>query len=249
MAIGFAAVFGFLSFRFRWLTSIGSLVASLFGFSLIYWGGAAWIAPVLVFFGTSSILSKLGRDRRDLKQEDVRNAVQVLANGGIAWALLLFHRYAPAEVLYAGFVGAFAAATADTWATEVGRLSGGQPRSVMTGKYVEKGASGGVSLAGTLAALCGSLLIGWALALFTDMAWKGLLVGVLAGLSGCFLDSVLGATLQVRYRDEATGAVTELPTGGKHHSGWRWVTNDTVNLFCTLCGAGVGMVIWQIASG
>lgn len=247
--MGFAVLFGFLSYRLQWLSATGSLVSSLFGFSLIYLGGASWIIPVLVFFGTSSILSKSGIDRRERKREDVRNAVQVLANGGIAWILLLVQSHIEGQVLYAGFIGAFAAATADTWATEVGRLLGGTPRSVITGKPVEKGVSGGVTLVGSVAALCGSLLIGLVPVFFGEMLWIGLLVGGVSGLSGCFLDSILGATVQVRYSDSVTGAVTESPSGGEHHAGWRWVTNDTVNLFCTLCGAVVGMIVWQAVSG
>lgn len=244
-ATGFAVLFGLLSYTLGWLTAKGSLVASLFGFSLIYWGGIAWIAPVLVFFITSSAFSKIGREQGKRKQEDIRNAVQVLANGGIGWMLLLAQHFVDAPVLYAGFIGAFAAATADTWATEVGRLAGGIPRSVVSGRLVEKGASGGITLAGTLAALTGSLLIGSILALFSGECWASLVTGSIAGMSGCFLDSVLGATLQVRYRDEATGAVTESP-GGIHHMGWRWMTNDTVNLFCTLSGALIGMGAWQL---
>ena len=248
-AIGFAAVFGFLSYRLQWLTATGSLISSLFGFSLIYLGGASWIIPVLVFFGTSSILSKSGIDRRERRREDIRNAVQVLANGGIAWILLLVYNLIDVQVIYAGFIGAFAAATADTWATEVGRLLGGTPRSVITGKRVEKGASGGVTFAGSFAALWGSLLIGLIPAFFGEMLWTGLLVGGVSGLSGCFLDSILGATVQVRYIDKVTGAITESRSGGEHHAGLRWVTNDTVNLFCTLCGAVIGMIVWQAVAG
>ncbi len=244
-ATGFAVLFGLLSYPLGWLTAKGSLVASLFGFSLIYWGGIAWIAPVLVFFVTSSAFSKIGRDHGERKQEDIRNAIQVLANGGVGWVLLLAQNFIETPVLYAGFIGVFAAATADTWATEIGRLAGGIPRSVMNGRPVEKGASGGITLAGTIAALTGSLLIGLILALFTGEYRVSLVTGGIAGMFGCFLDSVLGATLQVRYRDEATGVVTELPEG-VHHRGLRWMTNDTVNLFCTLSGALAGMTVWQL---
>jgi uncharacterized membrane protein len=63
----------------------------------------------------------------------------------------------------------------------------------------------------------------------------------LAGaIAGCLVDSMLGSTLQARYR-LASGQLTEksevagreLPQAG----GWSSVNNDRVNVLCTLVGA------------
>ncbi len=170
----------------------------------------------------------------------------MLANGGVAWALLLAHAFVPGPGLYAGFVGALAAATADTWATEIGRLYGGEPRMITTGRPVPAGASGGVTAAGSLAAVAGGALLGLVAGFFVDgsgMRWVAAMTA--AGVAGCFLDSLVGATLQVRYRDETTGMITESACGPRV-SGWAWVTNDTANVFCTLAGALAGMGGWVI---
>ncbi len=95
-----------------------------------------------------------------------------------------------------------AAVTADTWATELGVLAAQPPRLITTGRRVAPGASGGVTPAGTLAALAGAGFIGVVGALLRPTApflpewllwppsltaisapmWIG--VGAIAGLGG-----------------------------------------------------------------
>ena len=58
------------------------------------------------------------------------------------------------------FTGSISFALSDTVATEVGLLSKAKPRSILTGKEINTGQSGGVTVRGEIAALTGSLLIG-----------------------------------------------------------------------------------------
>ena len=51
----------------------------------------------------------------------------------------------------AAFAGAIAAASADTWATEIGTLSPANPVSIATLRPVQTGMSGGVSILGIAA--------------------------------------------------------------------------------------------------
>src|SRR6202044_93779 len=60
---------------------------------------------------------------------------------------------------FVAFAGAYAAATADTWGTEIGTLAAKPPRSILTGKPLATGLSGGVSAPGTAAEVAGSVLI------------------------------------------------------------------------------------------
>lgn len=247
-----AVVFGGISYRMQWLSAGGSLAASAFGFCLLWLGGWAWVVPLMVFFGTSSVLSKVGKKgvksgKEGKKRDDIRNAVQVLANGGVAWVMLILFGLTSNAFWYAGFVGSLAAATADTWATEIGRLAGGQPRHILTGKIIDKGLSGGITWQGSSGSMVGALLIGASCVPFYDNSLLFcIIMGFLAGMAGSLLDSVLGATVQAKYEDVQSGLITEKEEPGvtvKKVSGFRWITNDLVNVFCTLAGGVVALLL------
>ena len=230
IAVALASIFTAISYRLQWLTPGGAVCAGLFGFCLMWMGGLPWIVPVIAFFATSTGLSRLGEST---KKESERNVIQVLANGGVAWLFLLLYTVYPAGILYAGFAGSLAAATSDTWATEIGRLYGKKTCSILTGKSISKGDSGGVSFEGTLGSVAGAVLIGLAAGLFSGITFG--MAAVPAGLLGSLADSVLGATVQARYRDEKTGAISEQRIGPAIR-GWSWMNNDAVNGMCTAIG-------------
>mgnify|MGYP001229628756 CR=1 FL=1 len=133
----------------------------------------------------------------------------------------------------------FAAATADTWASELGILSRGKPRSTLNLKPVEKGISGWVSLAGFAASFAGALII--ASLVFVGepsralQFWRPVLIGV---FMGSLVDSILGATLQAQYRCTETGRLVERPISGQLKNqlvkGLLWMNNDLVNFLSIL---------------
>lgn len=243
---GTGLLFAALTWRLRALSPSGAMAGGLLAAALIGLGGMSWAVPAFVFFVLSSLLSRVGmRRKRPAASRNekgaVRDAGQVYANGAVGGALLVLHAVAPNPLLYWGFLGAFAAAAADTWATEVGALSPRPPRHITTGAVVPQGSSGAVSLLGTVAALAGAAAVGgsaWAVApgLFDLLGVRsglGLVIG--AGLAGAFADSIAGATIQAQYRAPG-GETTERPTGTLQR-GWTWVTNDRVNWICTGTGA------------
>jgi len=106
-------------------------------------------------------------------------------------------------------------ATADTWATEIGRYSRKPPRLITTGKPVPAGTDGGMTLVGTVGGIAGAAFMAALAFLFEPRVAVAVVV---AGILGMLLDSLLGAMVQ--------GAV-------------RWLDNDAVNLAATLGGAVV----------
>lgn len=260
-----AALVSYAAYRARVLDVSGALAAFVLGAVVFGIGGLTWAVVLLTFFITSSGLSRLFSRRKQKVEEQFakggrRDAWQVAANGGVAGLAVLLHLVFPAEVYpWVMFAAAFAAANADTWATELGVLNKTWPRKLTTWKPVPPGTSGGVSLAGTLAAAGGALLIAAVAVMFwpvvvTSVGEKLLfgLVILAAGVFGSLVDSLLGATVQAIYWCPACGKETE-----KHpnHScgsettrlrGWKWMNNDAVNLACTLSAALLALLMTNI---
>ncbi len=222
----------------------GGAIAAFFVGTATYGGLALPGAAVLLAFFVSSVaLSRVGKARKRVLLEDVgktgpRDAAQVFANGGIAalcalLALFVDHRYAFA------FAGAFAAANADTWGTEIGTLVKQAPRSILTFRPVAPGLSGGITTAGTLAEVAGALAVA-AAALTLD---AGAFVPVAcAGIAGALADSLLGASLQsLRWCPNCKRATEREPHGCGANTrslrGFGWLGNDGVNVSATLVGA------------
>lgn len=240
------------------LTSGGAYAAFAVGTAAMI-GGIGWALSLGVFFYTSMLLGswragdKRERSRNVLPDTVARDAWQVLANGGaFAAAALIWGVDGSWSAGLFGF-GALATATADTWATEVGLVLGAAPRSVITGKHVAPGTSGGVSAFGMGASVAGAFLIALcAVASFTTPFDVPRLEAVLlGGLAGALADSVLGATIQSRRWCESCGAWTErrVHTCGyrAHHAGGvRWITNDVVNLLATLIGGLTAVAAWHL---
>ncbi|MBV9895083.1 MAG: DUF92 domain-containing protein [Chloroflexi bacterium] len=219
------------------LTADAAVAAAAVGCVTFARGGLSGAAGLLAFFGSSTVLSRVGqkaKERMPLAQAkgSRRDAWQVLANGGVATlCFLLGKRYAA--------MCALAAASADTWATEVGMLAGGEPRLITTLRRVAPGTSGGVTPHGLLASVGGALTVG----LTARNQWRAIVLG---GLCGSLVDSLLGATLQGVYRCERCDVVTESALHQRcgaptvHLKGLTWMTNDMVNLLATLAGAAIG---------
>ena len=133
----------------------------------------------------------------------------------------------------------------DTWATELGVLSKHLPRLITTGKPVERGTSGGVTLTGSAATLAGAGLVALVMGLTSPAYpfWRGLALVSAAGFVGAFIDSFLGATVQVIYYDPARQKETERRIFDQDGnpvaplSGWTWMNNDAVNFISSLVGA------------
>jgi len=233
--------------RTRSLSSSGAVVATIVG-TIAIAAGWSWGALLILYFATSTALSHLGRATKELRTATIvakggeRDAVQVLANGalftGAALAMLLH----PNVQWLALGAGSLAASAADTWATEIGTLYGGRPRSLLTRKVVPVGTSGGISLVGTAAAVAGAVFIAVIAVL---LGWSPI-VGrcvALGGIAGAMLDSMLGASVQARRWCESCKCETERQV---HDCGattvWRrglhWLDNDIVN-FISSAGGGL----------
>ena len=155
----FSSGVALLAYRRRSLTRSGVTGAIITGTTTVSFGGWSWGLSLIFFFVSSSLLSHFReRDKAALAEDKFskgseRDILQVAANGGVATLLALGYGLSPSSTLQhtceAGYIGAFATATADTWATELGTLSTTPPRLITTGKRIAPGTSGGITLLGT----------------------------------------------------------------------------------------------------
>jgi uncharacterized protein (TIGR00297 family) len=210
------------------------------------------------FFLTSTALSRYRRDDKQrlcggrLEKGDQRDAVQVLANGGPAALFCLLYSLSDAPCFYVAALAALAAATADTWATEIGLLSPSAPRQLLTWQPVAAGTSGAVSATGLLGSLLGSLFIAALVALEpAPVAVGRALVVAAAGLLGGLFDSLLGAVGQERRQCLRCSAATEQhrhDCGGETVviGGIPGVDNDVVNALATAAAGGLAALGWLL---
>jgi len=264
LIIGFflAIVVAFLAYRARSLNRSGAYAAFVVGTVIFGLGGLGWAILLLIFFITSSGLSRAFKKRKREANEKYakggqRDAGQVLGNGGIATLFAALYYFFPdAPWTWLGFAAALAAVNADTWATELGVLNPTSPRLITDlRKVVDKGTSGGVSLVGTLASLAGAGLIGLGAALLSPFGvnWSFFIIVTIAGLLGALFDSLLGATVQAIYYCPACQKETErYPTHGcgigtNQIRGWKWLDNDLVNFACGAFGVIIVIVSLLLA--
>lgn len=253
-----AAVVAGAAFYKKSLTLSGFAAAVLMGTVFYGAGNLFWFGTLLLFFITSTLLSKFKKERKAELEKSYaktgnRDAGQVWANGGLGMLLCLGYAIWPHVAWQLAFVGVMATVTSDTWATEFGSLSRKPPRSVLTGKVLAPGTSGGVSVLGTAAALAGGILIGigaWGFGHAVGMQalplWLWALIGGISGVAGAFADSYLGATVQLMRSCPVCKREVEVDSHCGQTTvylrGWHWMSNDRVNSISSIFGGLVALV-------
>ena len=200
------------------LDTKGVFLALLFGMTIVYTGGLSYLILMIVFFVLAIAATRYEHEiKRDMGlYEHERGWENVFANGILPTILaVLTSTIGPLP-----FICSLAAITADKFASEIGVLDQKQPISIFSFRKVKPGTSGAVSVIGTVASLCGAMLIGFAsIFLFKMTPTQALLIGA-AGFIGSFVDTLFGV-----YEENGVG------------------TKETTNFFCSLAGALAGHLI------
>lgn len=261
----------FMSLIAYWKDSLsksGAIGAIIIGTLVI--GGTGWYGFLVLtfFFVTSSGLSKWSKRKKGLNNKkdyilkrnieakgDQRDLFQVLANGGLAALTALLYAITSYPIWLVMLASSLAAATSDTWASEIGRWSRKPPRDCFSWKLVEPGISGAVSGLGTLASLIGAFftaLVALPLFIFEQVSVQPIMLLLIISCSGWFgnwMDTWIGAKWQVRYQCNLCQTKTEQKihchSFTKEVKGIYWIDNDIVNLICTLSAALFsGILFW-----
>ena len=183
------------------------------------------LPPLLALFLFTFSATKFGRSKKEqlgvAEDKHGRNAAQVAANLGAAGlgaaATLSLPSLGPWFAV--AVTAALAEATADTLASELGEVLGGQPFMVTTFRRVVPGTDGAVSLAGTVAGTCAAAVVVLVAVLALGLSPGKALYAGLGAIAGLFVDSLLGATAERR----------------------GWLNNDAVNFLSTLAAAAIAI--------
>ena len=244
--VGFvaAAAIAFFARRMRSLSFSGAIAAVVVGTAAVA-AGWSWGAILILYFASSTALSRIGREEKERRTAPIvekggeRDATQVLANGLVFAVAALGSIVQPDARWLALGAGSLAASAADTWATEIGTLYGGIPRSILSFRPVPAGTSGGVSIAGLVATLLGAAFIAIVTALAANrMPLVAILVG---GVVGSLIDSLVGATIQSRRWCDSCARETERKlhdcgNATRQLKGLSGLDNDAVNFVSAFAG-------------
>lgn len=188
------------------------------------------VAPLLALFVLTFTATKFGRSKKEqlgvAEDKHGRNAAQVAANLGVAGlaAAAALSLPSPGPWYAVAVTAALGEATADTLASELGEVLGGQPFMVTTFRRVPAGSDGAVSLAGTLAGICGAVVVVLVAVVALRMSAGDAVCAGVGAIAGLFVDSLLGATAERR----------------------GWVNNDAVNFLSTLAAAVIAMGVLAV---
>ncbi len=215
----------------KWLTQTGAAAALWMGCIFLVTGGWQVFAAPVLFLVSGSLLSKLNKDGAEPMG---RNGVQVLANGIVAAACLLFYGLSGNTAFFTAAIVSFCISMADTASAELGRYFGGKTADIINFRPVKAGLSGGISVAGTAAGLVAAALLALIAGLICNFSVMLILLITTAGFCGMLADSILGSCWQAKYM-AADGSIKEKPEqGAVIVKGFAWCGNDMVNILANL---------------
>ncbi|PWN07141.1 DUF92 domain-containing protein [Rhodohalobacter mucosus] len=251
--LGLSMVIAYLAFLLKWITLDAVKPVIILGTVTLGFGGW-WLALALIYFFLSSSLLSMLRKRLNPEEEldftpgttsapDYRrDGFQVWANGFWLATFVTVWFLTGIDTFWIASLAVIAAATSDTWATEIGTIRPGKTRRIDTFRLVEPGTDGGISFKGILAALLGSFSTAlFILPVFGYIVITATIVFV-SGFLGSLIDSMVGAVYQNREENE-------LEESGGHFSRSPQVQrNNLVNWVATGTGGLLTLIILNIIS-
>ena len=193
-----------LAYQQQKLDRYGALLAVVMGTIIVITGGWLFAAMMIWFFISSSVVGHWAK-----QSKPKRTWQQVFASGAIPTMISMWYWLNPDAFVVLYYASALAVATADTWSSELGRLSKRQPVHLTKRVQVPVGTDGAISGLGTLAGVIGAVSV----SLFVG----GSFVVIVAGIIGNLIDSLLG-TVQEKIK---------------------FLTNTGVNFFSQLLTVGL----------
>ncbi|MBO4245196.1 MAG: DUF92 domain-containing protein [Bacilli bacterium] len=173
---------------------LGTLIAGVITYGATYYGGYPLYLMIFLVFFVDLIFSKITKT----SGEGTRNEIQMLCNLLLPYIAVLLYYYSYKDMYLVVAAISLAECLADSLASTIGEPAK-HHFNLRTFKKDQTNISGNISLLGILGSLFGSLIIAIVYYAFINHnCYAFFLIGFL-GTLGAFIDSVLGAYLQVAY--------------------------------------------------
>ena len=236
------------------LTPDGIVAAILLDIAVsLAFGNDGFIILCSFFLGAIVIDKVKNRAKKQTKvdineNKDCRNYIQVMANGLVSFVCAVAFLFTENALFIVPFVASLAEAFSDTVASGIGAFAT-TVYDPFRRRKCDKGISGGMSLEGTSASLVAALLISFIAYVLKLPGFGVVEFFIVAGSAflGAIIDSLLGSLLQVKFRCEVCGVITErevhCDTPTVKASGLSLIDNDVVNIISCTSAALVATVL------
>lgn len=233
LAVFVVSLFALIALYKKKLTIPAVILSFVLGLVIILCGSwNAFLALGLTFFLT--IISDKVKKKNDDK---TRNIYQIISNVFVAGFSSILYSITKSEIFYVMIFAVIGGSLADTLASSIGSLSNKLVFNPITFKEMKKGESGAVSFLGLSASICGGIIIGIVYYLEKGNIYHYLVI-VLMSLVGSYVDSILGYTIQGKFKCVKCKKFVE---DGIHCNkearlikGYSFIDNNIVNLLSNI---------------
>lgn len=238
----------FLAYVKKSMTKMALLVAFIFAFIITYLGGIYAFFMLAATFIMVTIAGSIKSNKKDIdtSKKECRNVYQIIANVGLGTLLIIIYFLTKNNKYILMYAVVMAEAVADSLASDIGILSKKEPINILTFKKGKPGMSGNISMLGMGAALFGALEIALIYFCFHQNLIYVFII-IISGFLGAFIDTILGATIEIKYKCTKCGVLTEQ----KYHcemetmryKGMKIFNNDMVNFLSNVSSAIICILI------
>lgn len=230
-------------------------LAFIFSIIISYYGGIlAFIILTTVFLSTA-LTKKIKTTTRQKINESTtekngaKDIFQIIANVATGVIFIIIYHFTNNKVFLVSYACIMAESMADSLASDIGVLSKKEPINIITLKPSSRGLSGNISMLGLISSLIGSLIIGIIFTLFNQNL-KYLVIILISSFMGTIIDSILGATIQVKFKCSKCQQITEknehCHQKTVYLTGLKIFNNDLVNLSSNILTGLISLLILTI---
>jgi len=255
ISIILSLLLGALAFYKKAMTNSALILAIVLAFLITYFGGlCAYLILVAVFLGTV-VANKIKKSERIKVNKNIieksgkKDIVEIIANVVTGAVFIILYKITKVNIYFLVYASIMAESLADSLASDIGVLSKKSPINILTLKKSEPGLSGNISALGLASSFFGSLIIAIIFSIF-NFQTSSLIIITLSGFLGAIFDSILGATIQVKYKCQKCSKIVEKKIHCEketiYYKGIKIINNDTVNLISNVFAAIIATTIYLI---